>query len=33
MNVNVCDANEHIQALIRSRRVIGVAAVTIPRRR
>jgi 3-phenylpropionate/trans-cinnamate dioxygenase ferredoxin reductase component len=30
MNVNVWDVNEHIQALIRSRREIDVAAVTDP---
>jgi 3-phenylpropionate/trans-cinnamate dioxygenase ferredoxin reductase subunit len=28
MNVNVWDVNEHIQAIIRSRRTIGVAALT-----
>jgi hypothetical protein len=30
MNVNVWDVNQHIQALIRSRREIDVAAVTDP---
>jgi 3-phenylpropionate/trans-cinnamate dioxygenase ferredoxin reductase subunit len=30
MNVNVWDVNEHVQALIRSRRVVDVAALTDP---
>ena len=28
MNVNVWDVNEHVQALIRSRRPVDVAALT-----
>jgi len=30
MNVNVWDVNEHVQALIRSRRQVDVAALTDP---
>jgi 3-phenylpropionate/trans-cinnamate dioxygenase ferredoxin reductase component len=30
MNVNVWDVNQHVQALIRSRRPVAVAALTDP---
>jgi 3-phenylpropionate/trans-cinnamate dioxygenase ferredoxin reductase subunit len=30
MNINVWDVNEHVQALIRSRRAVEVATLTDP---